>query len=131
MNRFPEQNRNAKIRRARDVSALSRLSLLLFCGLILAGGFVFAAKQHFAAVQYGYKNEHLRSERKRLLEARQLLSLEKEKLSSPAKLEPAARALGLKPATAGQIAPLEAKAIEKTDVNSEVDDTRAPSSSGR
>jgi hypothetical protein len=75
MNRFPEQNRNAKIRRARDVSALSRLSLLLFCGLILAGGFVFAAKQHFAAVQYGYKSEHLRSERKRLLEARQLLSL--------------------------------------------------------
>jgi cell division protein FtsL len=131
MNRFPEQNRNAKIRRARDVSALSRLSLLLFCGLILAGGFVFAAKQHFAAVQYGYKSEHLRSERKRLLEARQLLSLEKEKLSSPAKLEPAARALGLKPATAGQIVPLEAKAIEKADANSEVDDTRVPSSSAR
>ena len=131
MNRFPEQNRNAKIRRTRDVSALSRLSLLLFCGLILAGGFVFAAKQHFAAVQYGYKNEDLRSERKRLLEERQLLSLEKEKLSSPAKLEPAARALGLKPATAGQISPLEAKAVEKADVSSEVDDTRAPSSSAR
>ena len=56
MNRFPEQQRNAKIRRDRDVSALSRLALLLLCGLFLAGGFVFAAKQHFAAVQYGYQN---------------------------------------------------------------------------
>jgi hypothetical protein len=53
MKRFPEHQRNAKIRRSRDTTALSRLGLLLFCGLVLAGGFVFAAKQHFAAVQYG------------------------------------------------------------------------------
>ena len=42
--------------------------MLLFCGLVLAGGFVFAAKQHFAAVQYGYEHETWRNERKRLLE---------------------------------------------------------------
>src|SRR3954451_7872980 len=101
MKRFPEHQLNARFRRSRDVTALSRLAMLLFCGLVLAGGFVFAAKQHFAAVQYGYQNEQLRNERKRLLEERQLLSLQKETISSPAKLEPAARALGLKPATAG------------------------------
>jgi len=103
MKRFPEFQRNAKVRRARDVTALSRLALLLFSGLILAGGFVFAAKQHFAAVQFGYHSEDLRAERKRLLEENQRLALEKERTTAPDKLEPAARRLGLKPATAGQI----------------------------
>ncbi|HEX5835170.1 MAG TPA: hypothetical protein VFY34_15015 [Pyrinomonadaceae bacterium] len=106
MKRFPEHQLNAKVRRTRDVTALSRLALLLFCGLVLAGGFVFAAKQHFAAVQYGYQNEHLRSERKRLLEENQRLALDKERATAPDKLEPAARRLGLKPARPGQIATL-------------------------
>ena len=109
MKRFPEHQPNARIIRSRDVSALSRLALLLFCGLVLAGGFVFAAKQHFAAVQYGYKNESLRRERAKLLQENQLLSLEREKVSSPARLESAARKLGLKPATAGQIGAFQSK----------------------
>ena len=106
MKRFPEQQLNAKVRRTRDTTALSRLGLLLFSGLILAGGFVFAAKQHFAAVQYGYQNESLRTERKRLLEENQRLALEKERITAPDKLEPAARRLGLKPARPGQITTL-------------------------
>src|ERR1051325_7376690 len=103
MKRFPEHQLNAKIRRTRDVSALSRLALLLFCGLVLAGGFVFAAKQHFAAVQYGYQNESLRNERKRLQEENARLSLETERAIAPDKLEPVARRLGLKPARPWQI----------------------------
>jgi len=103
MNRFPEHQLNKRIRRSRDVTALSRLALLLFCGLVLAGGFVFAAKQHFAAVQYGYQNESLRNERKRLQEENDRLLLEKERAIAPDKLEPAARRLGLKPARPGQI----------------------------
>ena len=77
--------------------------MLLFCGLVLAGGFVFAAKQHFAAVQFGYENETLRTERKRLIEENQRLALEKERAIAPDKLEPVARKLGLKPARPGQI----------------------------
>lgn len=103
MNRFPEHQINAKVRRTRDVTALSRLGLLLFCGFVLAAGFVFAAKQHFAAVQYGYENENLRTERKKLIEENQRLALEKEQATAPDKLEPAARRLGLKPARPGQI----------------------------
>ncbi len=103
MNRYPEHRLNTKVRRTRDVTALSRLGLLLFCGLILAGGFVFAAKQHFAAVQFGYENETLRNERKKLIDENQRLALEKERASAPDKLEPAARRLGLKPARPGQI----------------------------
>src|ERR1043166_1331600 len=103
MKRFPEHQQNAKIRRSRDTTALSRLALLLFCGLVLAGGFVFAAKQHFAAVQYGYENEHLRNESNRWLEETQRLARDKERVTAPEKLEPAARRLGLKPARPGQI----------------------------
>jgi len=103
MKRFPEYQQNAKVRRTRDANALSRLALLLFCALVLSGGFVFAAKQHFAAVQYGYENETLRNERKRLLEENQRLALEKERATAPDKLEPAARRLGLRPARPGQI----------------------------
>lgn len=104
MKRFPEHQLNAKVRRSRDVTALSRLALLLFCGLVLAGGFVFAAKQHFAAVQYGYENETLRNERKRLVEENQRLELERERATAPDRLEPAARKLGLQPARPGQMA---------------------------
>jgi cell division protein FtsL len=62
-------------------------------------------------VQYGYKSEELRRERTKLLQQHQLLSLEKETVSSPARLEPAARELGLKPATAGQIATFDSKQL--------------------
>lgn len=114
MKRFPEYQSNAKITRTRDVSALSRLALLLFCGLVLAGGFVFAGKSHFAAVQYGYKSESLRRERSQLQQQNQQLSLEKQRISSPATLERVASTLGLKPATAAQIGtPGTRKAIEK------------------
>jgi uncharacterized protein HemX len=103
MRRIPTNQPNARIRRERDGRALSRLALLLFCALVLAGGFVFAARQHFAAVQYGYESEALRKEREQLVREEQQLLLEKEKASSPAQLESAARALGLKPLSAGQV----------------------------
>jgi hypothetical protein len=103
MRRVPSQQRNSKIHRDRDVRALSRLALLLFCGLVLAGGFVFAAQQHFAAVDYGYKSEALRRERERLLEEKQHLMLKKEQAFAPARLATQARELGLKPLLASQV----------------------------
>jgi cell division protein FtsL len=104
MTRVPANQRNTRIRRERDPRAVPRLALLLFCALVLAGGFVFAAKQHFAAVQYGYKSEALRTQRDQLIREQQQLFLEKERASAPARLELAARALGLKPLQAGQVA---------------------------
>ena len=101
--RVPAQQHNARIRRERDPRAISRLMLLLFCGLVLASGFVFAAQQHFAAVKYGYTSEELRQERERLLREQQQLLLEKEQASAPSRLETAARALGLKPVSSRQV----------------------------
>lgn len=104
MNRVPLVHVNPKVRREHDISALSRLILLLFCGLALTSGFLLAAKQHFAAVQYGYKSEELRRENQQLFEERQRLQLMKEEATSPVRLEPAARGIGLQPVEPGQVA---------------------------
>jgi len=103
MDRHPLKLHNSNIQRERDHRALSRLALQLGCALMLAGGFVFAARQHFVAVHYGYESETLRVERQKLLEEQQRLILEKERASSPARLESAARQLGLKPLQPGQV----------------------------
>lgn len=103
MRRVPSKQSNSRIRRDRDVRALSRLALLLFCGLVLASGFVFAAQQHFAAVEYGYKSESLRLERDKLLEEKQQLLLKKEQAFAPARLASQARELGLRPLQANQV----------------------------
>jgi hypothetical protein len=103
MRRVPSKQQNSKIHRDRDLRALSRLGLLLVCGLVLASGFVFAAQQHFAAVDFGYKSEGLRRERERLLEEQQNLLLKKEQAFAPARLAIQARELGLKPLLASQV----------------------------
>src|SRR4028119_2044300 len=71
MKRFPQQNFNHGVRREHDTRALKRQLVMLVCGLVMAGGFVVAAGQHFAAVRYGYDGEKLRAERARLMEAQQ------------------------------------------------------------
>jgi cell division protein FtsL len=103
MNRHPLKHQNSSVRRERDLRALARLALQLGFALLLTGGFVFAAGQHFTAVRYGYESEALRVERQKLMEERERLILEKERASSPARLESAARQLGLKPLQPGQV----------------------------
>lgn len=103
MRRLPSNQPNFFVHRERDVGALWRLVLLLFCGLVLAGGFVFAAGQHFAALQFGYRSENLRRERTRLLEEQRRLLLAREEAATPARLEGAARGLGMQPARPAQI----------------------------
>lgn len=103
MHRLPSKQLNTRVRRERDFRELSRLVMLLCCGLLLTVGFVFAARQHFAAVEFGYQSESLRNERQQLLAEQQRLLLEKEQASAPARLESAARQLGLKPLKAGQV----------------------------
>lgn len=103
MRRLPAHQLNYTIHRERDWHALRRLAFLLVCGLTLAGGFVFAAGQHFAAVSYGYKSEALRREQQQLMEDQQRLLLERQQLVSPARLESAARDIGLQPVQAVQL----------------------------
>jgi cell division protein FtsL len=80
--------------------------LLLFCGLTLAGGFVYAGDQHFAALKLGYETENLRKVRNELVEDQRRFLLEREAAASPARLERAARQLGMQPMQADQLDPL-------------------------
>jgi cell division protein FtsL len=103
MRRFPQQNFNHGVRRERDGRALKRQLVMLVCGLAMAGGFVVAAGQHFAAVRYGYDGEKLRAERARLMQEQQQLILQINAATAPASLDRAAREIGMQPARPSQI----------------------------
>jgi cell division protein FtsL len=104
--RIPSKQKNSRQVREQDRGALFRLGLLLLCGLTLAGGFVFAGVQHFAALRYGYQTENLRKIRSELTEDHRRFLLEREEAASPARLEKAARQIGMQPMQAAQIDPL-------------------------
>jgi cell division protein FtsL len=103
MKRLPLNQPNHTVHRERDRPALMRMGLLLMCGFVLTCGFVHAAGQHFAAVRYGYQTEELRRERERLLEEQRRLVLAREQATTPARLEHAARRIGMQQAQPGQI----------------------------
>ena len=118
MRRLPAHQLNYTIHRERDWYAMRRLALLLLCGLTLAGGFVFAAGQHFAAVQYGYKTEALRREQEQLLDEQRRLLVEHQQLVSPSRLEIAAREIGLQPVQPTQIETAKSASAASTHVTS-------------
>jgi len=115
--RVPAKHRNARIAREKETEAFLRLGLLLVMGLGLTCGFVYAGRQHFAALRYGYETENLRRERDQLAEQQRRLILQRDEAASPAKLEQAAKRLGLQPLQAAQIDPLRQEANKpKTEV---------------
>jgi cell division protein FtsL len=104
--RLPSKHRNAPIGREKDKDAFFRFGLLLVVGLVLACGFVYAGRQHFAALKYGYETEKLRSQRDLLAREQRRLTLQREEAASPVRLEQAAKQLGMQPLQAAQIDPL-------------------------
>lgn len=112
--RLPSKQRNALIKREQDPGAFMRLTLLLFCGLVLAAGFVYAGGRHFAALHLGYETEKLRNALNAAREDQRRLTLEREMAASPAKLERAARRLGMQAMQPAQIDPLKQTAEAPT-----------------
>jgi hypothetical protein len=92
--------------------------LALFCGLFLLVGFFFAARQHFASMDFSMKNSQLRKMSDELESDKRRLLLAKEIALSPAEIKKAAQKIGLKAMTAAnniQIArPTESINSEKT-----------------
>src|SRR5260370_22475016 len=97
------RQKNSIAYRERDRALPMRLGALLLCGLVLASGFIYAAEQHFAALRLGYRSEELRADRQVLLEEQHRLMLEREEAAAPARLEHAARQMGMQTVQAGQI----------------------------
>ena len=104
--RLPSKHRNAPVGREKDKDAFFRLGLLLVIGLALASGFVYAGRQHFAALKFGYETEKLRPQRDQLAEAQRRLTLQREEAASPVRLEQLAKQLGMQTLQPAQIDPL-------------------------
>ena len=104
--RIPSRQRNARLVPERDRDAFLRLGLLLVCGLGLTSGFVYAGRQHFAALRYGYDTESLRRERDQLAEQQRRFLLLREEAASPVRLERAAKQLGMQSLQPAQVDPL-------------------------
>jgi len=96
--------------------------LMIVCGLFLAVGFFFAARQHFASIEYGIKNSKLRKQIDDLEADKRRLVLAKEIALSPGEIKRAAKKIGLKEMTASEIAlsrisyePQEKSPVEKSE----------------
>ena len=77
--------------------------LTLGCGLILVVGFFFAARSHFASIDFGIKNSKLRKQIEELEADKRRLILSKEIALSPGEIKKAAKKLGLAEMTASNI----------------------------
>ena len=77
--------------------------LTLACGLMLVVGFFFAARSHFASIDFGIKNSRLRKQIEELESDKRRLILSKEIALSPAEIKKAAKKIGLTEMTAGNI----------------------------
>lgn len=107
MRRVPSRHRNAAIVvKEPDRGAVKRFSSLLAAAAILAIGFLYAGHQHFAALKLGYETERLRNSLTDAKEEQRRLTVQKEVAASPARLEQAARQLGMQPIQAAQLDPV-------------------------
>ena len=104
--RLPSKQRNARVTRESGRDAFVRFALLLVCGLGLTSGFVYAGRQHFAALKFGYETENLRRERDQLVEEQRRFLLQREEAASPVRLERAAKQLGMQALQPAQVDPL-------------------------
>ncbi len=95
--------RESMVRRERDPIPWKYCFLTLLCGLFLVGGFFWAARQHFASMDYGMKNAKLRSQIDELESEKRRLTLSREISLSPNEIKKAARKLGLEAMTAENI----------------------------
>lgn len=100
---LPPSSRNTQVKRQRDPLPWRYCLLTLFCGLILVGGFFYAAQQHFSAIGFGIKNAKLKQQKEDLETEQRRLQLAKEIVLSPGEIKKAAKKMGLQEYTASSI----------------------------
>jgi hypothetical protein len=94
--KLPPSTKNEHVKRQRDPLPWRYCLLTLVCGLILVGGFFFAARQHFSAIDYSIKNSKLRQQKGDLQSEQRRLYLNREISLSPAEVKKAAKKLGMR-----------------------------------
>lgn len=97
---LPKKKSNDKIHREKDPIPWRYCLMTLVCGVFLVGGFFFAARSHFASIDFGIKNSTLKKQLEDLEAEKRRLTFLKEIAISPAELKKAAKKLGLTEMTA-------------------------------
>ena len=104
---------NSRLRKVEDRNRgreMRQFGIALGCLFLLVMTFAW---QHFAAIEYGYKIEAVRSQRDGLIEMNRALRLEQASLRDPERIDTMARKLGLKSPDAGQIIRLDTAMPER------------------
>src|SRR4051794_8025258 len=70
-------------------------SMIFMCLALLASGFFFAARQHFASMDYGMRNSRLRKQIDDLEAEKRRLILARENSMSPVEIKKAVKKAGL------------------------------------
>ncbi len=112
---LPKNSNREKIRREKDPIPWRYCLLTLCCGVFLVGGFFFAARSHFASIDFGIKNSSLKKQLEDLESEKRRLTLLREIALSPAEIKKAAKKLGLTEITASSFETVRLVAEEKNE----------------
>lgn len=114
----PKSNRKNNRRAKTSISLPLRYRLLMLaCGLVIVVGFFFAARQHFASVDFSMKNSRLRKMNEELEADKRRLLLAKEIALSPTELKKAAQKIGFTTTNAAKSVAEVARGSNKTTTN--------------
>lgn len=102
-----------KIRRERDPVPWRYSFMVLLCVIFLATGFLYAAKTHFLAMDYGIRNEKLQKEIEELEAEQRRLKLQREIAGSPTEIEKMAKKLGFRKMLPEDIEVLKRKKLDE------------------
>jgi Na+-transporting NADH:ubiquinone oxidoreductase subunit NqrC len=90
-----KERSSERVRRERAPIPWRYFLLSITCAVILATGFFYAAKQHFASVDYSMRNSDMRKAKEKLEAQHIKLNVERERAAAPATVEKAGLKMGL------------------------------------
>lgn len=92
---FQKRINNAPVRRRSHDSHSRWIYCAIVLSCVIAYGFVAAARNHFTAIELGYKSEELKKRRTELEQCQRKLALELARRTAPQKLDKRAEQQGL------------------------------------
>ncbi len=96
----PKKSYRENVRRESDPLPWKYCFATLACGVVIVGGLFWAAKTHFASINYCIRNADLKKQLSELEAEKRRLIFAKEIALAPAEIKKAARKLGLVEMTA-------------------------------
>src|SRR6266545_2391785 len=91
---FPKQIDNSRLVKVTDPAREREMAAFVMALAILFLVFMAFCWQHYSAIEYGYRNEALRSQREALLEAQRHLTLQESSLRDPERIDVLAQRMG-------------------------------------